>query len=73
MTLYRLNTTHMNYEMAFTLDPWYSTKQVVALLIEENMLMPVEPCEHGKIMPHLVRDKFPNTVECPGAGIGDET
>ena len=32
----------------------------------------VEPCEHGKIDPHLYRWHEAGADECPGAGIGGD-
>jgi len=34
--------------------------------------VPVEPCEHGKIDPHLYRWHEAGADECPGAGIGGD-
>ena len=40
---------------------------------EPLWVVPVEPCEHGKIDPHPVVPVGGSWYQCPGAGIGEET
>ena len=46
--------------------------------IAEGVLVPVVPCEHGNIDPHIYvcrgrsGDEMPHDEDCPGAGNGDE-
>lgn len=37
-----------------------------------GVLVPVEPCEHGKYDKHLVQQSPDWNEWCPGAGIGDD-
>lgn len=38
---------------------------------EQRWVVPVEPCEHGKIDPHPVVPVGGSWYQCPGAGIGE--
>ena len=60
----------------------YGPQPLVDSLIEDGVLVPVEPCEHGKIDEHICTVNgetwhmvFPpglHLARCPGAGIGGD-
>ena len=66
MTVYQIKIDHLPDDIS---RAWFNV--IAEALIREKVLVPVEPCEHGKIDPHYIDGLGGPQELCPGAGIGE--
>jgi len=74
MTVYRLGDTKAR--LPEDVEWSKAMTAYVNALIDQEVLVPVEPCKHGKIDGHWIVTPSPRLevegIWCPGAGIGEK-